>query len=334
MSALDAALASIRWDQPLAVAYSGGVDSTALLAALVALRDQRRAEQLQPSMAPVRLDAGLLALHVHHGLQAAADDFVAHVEAQCRQWDVPLVVCRVDARHAKGQSPEAAARHARYQVLAEAALARGCRTVLLAQHADDQAETVLLALTRGAGIPGLAAMPGRFVRHGIAFERPLLALSRATIDAWVREHHLRPIEDPTNGDPARTRNRLRLGVMQVLRRDFPGFEARFARTAAHAAQAQRLLDELADSDLERLGCPPLLGPLQTLGSDRQANALRRWLVRDHQTQASDPQLRELIAQVAACRTRGHAIELSVGSGVVSRDGDRIVWQPASPAASI
>ena len=153
---------------PLAVAFSGGADSTALLLA---------AAQAWPGQ--------VHAIHVHHGLQAAADDFERHCMAVCEQAGVPLHALRVDARHASGESPEDAARRARYRALAGAAQANGLACVLLGQHADDQVETLLLALSRGAGLPGLAAMPARFERHGMRFERPLLGTSGAALRQWL-----------------------------------------------------------------------------------------------------------------------------------------------------
>lgn len=167
------AVAAFAPELPLAVALSGGADSTALLLACA----RRWPEQV-------------VAIHVHHGLQPAADDFERHNTALCQNLCVPLFVCRVDAHHAPGQSPEDAARTARYQAI-DAAV-RGADgsvrfpSVALAQHADDQVETMLLALSRGAGLPGLAAMPARRVRRGVVFHRPLLDVSAASIRAWLQ----------------------------------------------------------------------------------------------------------------------------------------------------
>jgi tRNA(Ile)-lysidine synthase len=141
----DAALAVFEPALPAAVAFSAGADSTALLLACAA-----------------KWPGQTSAIHVHHGLQAAADSFEIRCRALCERLGVPLAVHRVDARHERGESPEDAARIARYGALAEAGASLGVRSVLLAQHADDQVETLLLALGRGAGLPGLAAMPARF----------------------------------------------------------------------------------------------------------------------------------------------------------------------------
>ena len=153
-AALGAAIQRFAPPLPLAVAFSGGADSTALLLACAE-----------------RWPGQVVAIHVHHGLQSAADAFVLQCEKTCAQHAVPLKICRVDARHAPGQSPEDAARQLRYATLIKAATepwpAQGgvpmpaVRSLALAQHADDQVETLLLALSRGAGVAGLAAMPAQ-----------------------------------------------------------------------------------------------------------------------------------------------------------------------------
>lgn len=301
-----AALAAWPASLPLAVAYSGGADSTALLLA-----------------AQARWPGQVSALHIHHGLQAAADGFAAHCQARCDALGVPLHVARVDARHAAGQSPEDAARMARYEALAALARAHGLGTVLLAQHADDQAETLLLALSRGAGLPGLAAMPARVERHGVRFERPLLGVSAPAIRVWLAGAGQTFVDDPTNAELAFTRNRIRHELLPALEKTFPGFRATFARSARHAAQAQELLAVLAAQDLAAIGDPPLLKALQALPPARQANVLRHWLRTSHQAAASAAQMDELLDQVAACTTRGHDIRIKVADGFVLRAGPRL-----------
>jgi tRNA(Ile)-lysidine synthase len=304
--AFDPAIASFAPGLPLAVAYSGGADSTALLAACAA-----------------RWPGQVRAIHVHHGLQAAADAFEEHCIAACEQLDVPLAVRRVDARHAPGQSPEDAARRIRYDSLrsvVEQEWGGAVRDVAIAQHADDQVETMLLALSRGAGLPGLAAMPAQWERDGITWHRPLLAVPGAAIRQWLAQRKLGWIEDPTNADDAFTRNRIRSQLLPALGRTFPQFRETFARSASHAAQAQQILTEVAQQDLEATGSPPHIKSLQKLSRARQANALRLWLKRDQEASASAAQLEELLDQVEACTTRGHAIRIKVGHGFVQRDG--------------
>ncbi len=295
-------------DGTLAVACSGGADSTALLIA-----------------AQARWPGRVVGLHIHHGLQPAADGFVTHVQALCARLGVPLHVARIDARHPPGDSPEATARNARYAALAELAQACGAAEVLLAQHADDQAETLLLALSRGAGLPGLASMPARFERHGTRFTRPWLALPGAAIRDWLVAQGESWVEDPTNADTGYTRNRIRLQLLPALQAAFPHFRETFARSAGHVAQAQSLLDELALADLAAVGDPPAIAALRALSGDRQANLLRHWLKARHGVMPSSAQLEALQAQIAACATRGHRIHLKVGDGFAERRGGVLAW---------
>lgn len=299
---------------PLAVAYSGGADSTALLLACAE-----------------RWPGQVVAFHVHHGLQAAADGFEQHCRAFCAQLGVPLRVRHVDARPAPGQSPEDAARNARYasfRLLAQDDGAQpAIKSIAIAQQADDQVETLLLALSRGAGLAGLSAMPAQWQRDGIQYHRPLLAVPAAELRETLRSRGIAWIEDPTNRDERYTRNRIRARLLPALAEAFPQFRDTFARSAAHAAEAQQLLDEVAAEDLTRIGRPPQIALLQQLTRARQGNALRHWLRRDHGAEAvpTQAQLLELLDQLAACRTRGHRIHLKVGAGFVERQGAVLAW---------
>ena len=308
----DSALAGLQLPLPLAVAFSGGADSTVLLLAAV----QRWPGQVQ-------------AIHVHHGLQDAADAFQAHCAQVCARLGVPLQVRRVNARHLPGDSPEDAARQARYQALARAARDAGLKAVLLGQHADDQVETLLLALSRGAGLPGLAAMPPVFQRDGMVFVRPLLALSAKAIRDWIARQGIPVIEDPTNADTAFTRNRIRHVLLPALEQCFPQYRETFARSSRHAAQAQELLESVAVEDLARMGGTPAITALQRLPRPRQGNVLRHWLKTAHAAAASAAQLEELLAQVADCKTRGHQIRIKVGNGLVERQGERLNYLPGT-----
>jgi len=313
---LDQALQAFAPALPLGVAFSGGADSTALLAACVR-----------------RWPAQVVALHVNHGLQGAAADFEQHCRRACERLHVPLRVASVDASAAAGESPEAAARTARYQSIVT--LARmdawpgAIQSIAIAQHADDQVETLLLALSRGAGLGGLSAMPAHWQRDGLDFYRPLLRVPAASLREWLALHDEPFVEDPTNGDEGLTRNRIRARLMPALVQAFPHFRDTFARSAAHAAQAQRLLDELARIDRnqvcrERDGLPRIRG-LQELHPDRRANLLRYWLKTDFQAIPSAAQLQALLDQVQACETRGHDIHLKVCAGFVRRRGEVLAW---------
>ncbi|RYF17050.1 MAG: tRNA lysidine(34) synthetase TilS [Comamonadaceae bacterium] len=305
-----AALAGLQLPLPLAVAYSGGADSTVLLLA-----------------AAQRWPGQVHAIHVHHGLQEAADAFEEHCRAVCEQFGVPLHVRRVSARNAPGESPEDAARNARYHALARAARDAGLQAVLLGQHADDQVETLLLALSRGAGLPGLAAMPPVFQREGMVFVRPLLALPGRAIREWIAQQGIAAIDDPTNADTSFTRNRIRHLLLPALQEAFPQYRETFARSARHAAQAQELLEGVAAEDLARMGGIPAITALQMLPRARQGNVLRHWLRTAHASSASAAQLEELLDQVADCTTRGHRIRIKVGHGFVERQGERLHYVP-------
>jgi tRNA(Ile)-lysidine synthase len=269
-------------------------------------------------------------VHIHHGLQDAADAFEAHCRALCQQLNVPLAVRRVQAGHAPGQSPEDAARKARYAALAEAVPSEWpeVQDIALAQHADDQVETLLIALSRGAGLPGLASMPSHWQRQGLNWHRPFLGVPGAALRAWLQSQGHGWVEDPSNTDESFTRNRIRARVLPALAEALPAFRETFARSAKHAAQAQEVLNEVAAQDLAHIGVPPRIEALQRLSRARQALVLRHWLHQQHATTPSTAQLNALLDQLTACTTRGHRIHLKVGVGFVQRDGQHLSWQAA------
>lgn len=324
----------IEIQTPVAVAYSGGADSTALLLMLA----RRHPGQVQ-------------AIHIHHGLQAAADDFAAHCAAFCAALAVPLHVLHVNASAAVGQSPEDAARQARYAALSgkiidinegldqQIRAQKAIKIVAIAQHADDQIETLLLALSRGAGLPGLSAMPAQWLRDGVGFVRPLLGTSAFEIRSWLALQGLSArhpgsanigqgwVEDPTNLGTQFTRNRIRHELIPALEKTFPQFRQTFARSAAHAAAAQSLLVQVALEDIADTGNPPRIVALQDLSSERQANVLRHWLKGTHQVSPSTAQLAELQSQIANCTDRGKQLHIKVASGYVERVGDVLAYLP-------
>ncbi|GKS87528.1 tRNA lysidine(34) synthetase TilS [Acidovorax sp. SUPP1855] len=308
----DAAMEAFAPALPLAVGLSGGADSTALLLACAG-----------------RWPGQVHAFHVHHGLQAAADGFERHCADLCQRQGVPLQVARVNARPAPGQSPEDTARRMRYEAfagLAQVTLGHAAiKTIALAQHADDQAETLLLALSRGAGVPGLASMPAHWQRDGLDWHRPLLRVAGADVRAWLVAWGEAWVEDPTNGDEHYTRNRIRHRLLPAIDAAFPQFRDTFARSAEHAAQASELLQELAEADLSAVGVPPRLAALQALSRARQANVLRHWLRSVHGTTPAAAQLAELLDQIAACTTRGHRIRIKVGRGFAVREAQVLGW---------
>ncbi|EHR70944.1 tRNA(Ile)-lysidine synthetase [Burkholderiales bacterium JOSHI_001] len=262
----------------MAVAFSGGRDSTALLHATV--------------RAAADLGLRVLALHVHHGLMPEADAWLVHAKAQCRRWaakGLPLTFLhrRVQGRPAAGDSVEAWARRERYRALAEMAREAGADLVLLAHHRRDQAETFVLQALRGAGPAGLAAMPAQAQRDGMAWARPWLGHSAEALAAYVKRHRLTHIDDGSNTDPRFARNRLRLAVWPALLEAFPQAEAALGLAALRAQDADAALDELAQADLAAMGLRrPLAAEARsalpvadwlTLSHARRVNTLRAWL---------------------------------------------------------
>lgn len=309
---LAAAIADFSPALPLAVGYSGGADSTALLLACA----QKWPRQVH-------------AIHIHHGLQAAGDDFERHCQSFCAQLRVPLTVKRVDGRPAPGQSPEDAARRVRYKAFEDVVHDEYAQVTIeniaIAQHADDQVETILLALSRGSGLPGLSAMPATWMRAGITYHRPLLQVRSADIRVWLAHQKVGFIEDPTNIDEQFTRNRIRARLLPALESTFPQFRDTFTRSAAHSAEAQALLWEVAEQDLALIGVPPVIVKTQQLSHPRQANVLRHWLKTTFGVVPSTAQLTELLNQIAACTTRGHQIRIKVGTGFCERRSAVLHW---------
>ena len=254
------------------VAFSGGLDSTVLLHLLA---DYARNHPAPP----------LRAVHVHHGLQAAADAWPAHCKTVCDALGIDLDVVHVQV--APGASREQAARDARYTAF-EKQLVPGA-VLFTGQHRDDQAETLLFRLLRGAGLRGLSAMPeARSLGQG-RLVRPLLKVSRERLHAYAQGRGLLWVDDPSNTDTTFARNFLRAEVLPLLRGRWPQAEGNLARSAEHLGEALGLLDELAATDLAPacdnaplpwLGLASLdLAVLQALSPARQRNALQYWLGR-------------------------------------------------------
>ncbi|MBI3560473.1 MAG: tRNA lysidine(34) synthetase TilS [Gammaproteobacteria bacterium] len=247
------------------VAFSGGLDSHVLLHALSELRPQ--------------LPAPVLAVHVHHGLQAQAEEWVVHCQGVCAQLKIELQVRRINAQPRPGESPEATARAARYQVLSELLLTDDL--LLTAQHQNDQAETLLLQLLRGAGVNGLAAMPVYRVLGQGFLARPLLNFSRAMLLAYALQHHLCWVEDPSNADLNFDRNFIRYQILPLLHTHWPKCAITLARAAAQQADAMRLLHDLAAMDWALVQAEAslciVLSKLRGLTAPRQRNLLRYWI---------------------------------------------------------
>jgi len=247
------------------VAYSGGVDSHVLLHLLATLRTE---------LAPARLHA----LHVDHQMQSESAAWSRHCRRVAEALNIPFTLLQVDARAASGESPEAAARNARYRALSD--LVGEGDLLLAAHHQDDQAETLLLQLLRGAGPKGLAAMPIATPFAAGHIVRPLLSFGRDQLVSYAERHGLSWIDDPSNGETSFDRNYLRHEIMPQLKSRWPAAARTLSRSAHHCAEAADLLDGLAADDLRSsaVGGELDLQRLAELEPARQANLLRHWLL--------------------------------------------------------
>lgn len=247
------------------VAYSGGMDSAVLLHALAMVRPQ--------------LPFDLRAIHVDHGLHADSPSWAEHCRASCEALGVPLTRCRLTLTRVPGESLEALAREARYAAMRRV-LGAG-DLLLTAQHLDDQAETLLLALMRGSGVKGLASMPPVAPFGEAWLLRPLLEYGRADLLDYASAQGLAWVEDPSNADVSQDRNFLRAEVLPLLRKRWPSSSASLARTAGHCAEAQGLIDGLARRELTRVrGSRPSTLAVSALLEREPAlvrATLRRWI---------------------------------------------------------
>ncbi|EDN68798.1 cell cycle protein MesJ [Beggiatoa sp. PS] len=248
------------------VAYSGGLDSRVLLHALAQLRHNNTYFQLR-------------AIHIHHGLHPKADQWATHCQQVCEALTIACEVIRVKVGTGPRESLEANARTARYDAIAQVIAPDD--VVFTAQHADDQAETVLLQLLRGAGVAGLAAMPqvSRLAQGWLV--RPLLGYTRTQLHDYALKAHIHWIEDSSNSDTRFARNFLRHEIMPLLQQRWPSVSHVLSRVAHHQAQANELVQTLAQQDLTICQGPTQeqldLLALSHLSLVRQRNVLRFWL---------------------------------------------------------
>ncbi len=276
----------------MVAALSGGVDSVVLLALL---------RKLQGTHGFL-----LSALHVHHGLSPDADRWQAFCERLCAAWGVALDVARIEVERDTGEGLEAAARRARYRRFAEV----DAEWLMLAHQRDDQAETLLFNLLRGAGVGGAAAIPlvrDFSGRPGPRILRPLLDVAREEIEAWARGEGLAWVQDESNADTRYARNFLRRQVFPLLRGRFPGCDAVLARAAAHFAESDELLDQLARIDAQfamREG-RIVVGELAKLDAARARNLMRHVLKRERILQPDAVRLHEIVRQVCHAAPDSH-----------------------------
>ena len=267
----------------LAIALSGGLDSVVLLDSICRLHQAHTKKSDKPS---------IFAFHIHHGLQKAADEWLLFCEALAKKYKIgfDFRLLHIDTKLNPGNI-ESRARAARYEALTELCAYHGVEDLLLAHHQNDQAETVLLQLLRGAGVAGLSSMPESRAlatsaeqTSSITLWRPLLRLGRDELEAYAREHKLKWIEDPSNRSSKYRRNAIRKSILPKLESIQPGATANLARSADVLAQAQQLLDRLAQQDGKKihntktnaLSVQPLLA-LNTSDPAAANNVLRYWL---------------------------------------------------------
>lgn len=301
------------WVQPgrrLTLALSGGADSVALLDILTQLR--------------ARLPFSLSAVHVNHQISPNAADWAEYCARLCAGSNIPFQVVEVDLRRQPGESLEALARDARHRVFDQ----QQADFVVLAQHLDDQAETLLLQLLRGAGAKGLSAMGERSEGLGVRGEegvemphclRPLLDVPRRLVLDYAALRGLHWVEDESNADTAYDRNYLRHRVMPELERRFPGYRATLARASRNLAESAQLMDDLA-----RMDCALALANgnlrvdvLRVLSGARARNLLRYWLAESGISMPSAGRLENLLQQLCSARDDAQ-IRISLGKAVIRR----------------
>ncbi len=268
------------------IAYSGGIDSLVLLHCFKQIK------------------ANIRAVHVHHGLQDVADDWVHHCQQTCEALNIPLEVLYVNARQKPGTSPEEAARNARYQALQKNLKAGDC--LVTAQHLDDQAETLLLQLFRTASAAGLSAMPACKIFGEFLHIRPLLSFSRKEIENYAVKNKLQWVEDPSNNDLAYDRNFLRKKILPQLEKRWSEVSSQLATVASQQASNLQVLEDMAAIDLASALVTPdksfsffkiesmlSIKRLKKFSSPRLLNLLRHWIIRSLDKQPTRNLLQEI-----------------------------------------
>lgn len=303
----------------LTLGLSGGIDSVVLLDVLAAL-------------AP-RVPFALATLHVNHHISPNASRWARFARQLAARYDVPCAIRSVDLGEHPGLGLEGAARAARYAAFARAR----ADFVVLAQHQDDQAETVLLQLVRGAGVQGLAAMPVVRLLDGRgkapALLRPMLGIARAEIEAYARAHELEWVDDESNADVGLARNFVRHRVLPVLQEINTAAIANIARSATHLAEAVELLESVAQMDAATIvaaGAIDLAG-LRAIGGARARNLLRWLLVRSGEAPPSTAELGEILRQLLGAQDDAQ-VALKVGARVLRRYRGHAWLLPERPAA--
>jgi len=304
----------------IAVACSGGLDSAVLLH----LSAEFFASHPHLYSYPLRV------FHVHHGLSPNADHWLAHVQNECEQLNLPFAARKVSVVSVDEHGPENAARRARYEALADLCSTHHVELLLTAHHQDDQAETVMLQALRGAGLPGWSGMSDLQRDHAllpatVTLARPLLDCSRKQLEQIARERAITHIIDESNEDSRYKRNAIRHDIFPVIEQHFEGFTQTLARSSQHFQTAQGLLDELACSDLQQCLIQGELNlkKLALLSADRIDNLLRYWVYEKISSYPSQAQLHQLHQQMLHAAIDTHP-QIVIGEWVLQRENEHLI----------
>ena len=283
----------------LRLALSGGLDSCVLLHALLEAKKT--------------LPFDLQVMHVHHGLSQNADDWAQFCTALCQHHNLPFELVRVQVDQKSGLGIEAAARKVRYEALLKGYF----DGLMLAQHQDDQVETFILQLLRGAGLKGLSAM-ARFDSDK-RIMRPLLDISRQEIERYASHMLLSWVEDESNQDTSFDRNYCRHELMPIIEKRFPAAQKTLARSVSHIAEAASLLDDLAEIDAQRYLTETALkvDAVQDLSEERAKNLMRWWLARQDVVMPSKERLDEMLVQLREAKSDAK-LKIQLGGVLVRR----------------
>jgi len=296
------------------VAYSGGLDSHVLLHLLAQIPE-----------------FSIRAIHIHHGLQSIADSWTKHCQTICNELNIPLEIIYLKLSPAKGESIEAIAREGRYQALKTAIKAD--EILVTAQHLNDQSETLLLQLFRGAGIQGLAAMPTLCDFAEGKHARPLLTATRQELEAYADKHQLNFIEDPSNQNNAFDRNYLRNKILPKLRQRWLGLDKALSRSASIQAETKQLLDEIAAEDLNHI-CDKKTNTLQIEALlkhsfNRQKLILRYWISKSGFKYPSEKKLKHIFSDVIHAQADANPLVEWQGAQIRRYQKQLYIMQPLS-----
>lgn len=307
------------------VAYSGGLDSHVLLHSLAQLRE------IYPAIS-------MRAIHFHHGLNTQADQWAEHCLSVCTDLGVDYQWEHLTLSPTKGESLENLARTARYQALDRVlALGPPDEVLLTGHHQNDQAETLLLQLLRGAGPKGLAAMPACLNFAHTKLIRPLLNFSRHHLEAYAQKHQLQWVEDSSNQELSFDRNFVRHELLPLIQKRWPSALTTLARSANHCAEASILLAQTADTELLRLqGSAPhtlSIQNLRDLSPYKQSLVIRRWFEHRHLPIPSQNKLMQIIHEILPCRDDAMPKVEWQGAEIRRYRGDLYAFSPLPPIPS-